>query len=254
LSPAEHQHDVVRLQHGLGRRLAEARAAPDLIDGHHAVDAVLEGADGAAGDRPDAEAARDDLGHAVLLAGVVLGPEVAGQRCRGLADIDPEQQRADLRDDDDDGDEAEQIGDAVGGRHVGLKPLDLARRQSEPRDRLGRRAQHGGFRRRAGEQPRGRAVVEPEQRDGRRQQQQHGGDLDEGQDAVAPAAANIVEELRAGREAEREDEEREGDVLQVRADLHAELPDRQRDEQRSANTADLDGADPDLADQIAQGQ
>ena len=60
--------------------------------------------------------------------------------------------------------------------------------------------------------------------------------------------------MRSGREAQRIDEQREGEVFQVGADGDTHLTNGQRDEQRAADAADLNRSQTDFSYKIAQRQ
>jgi len=80
-----------------------------------------------------------------------------------------------------------------------------------------------------------------------RQEHRHG-------DLAQRAAVERAEELRPALVADRIDEEREHDALHARVDVHAKLADQHRRDERAAHATDLELAEVDLADRIADGE
>ncbi len=70
-----------------------------------------------------------------------------------------------------------------------------------------------------------------------------------------PVAAQPAKELRAGPEADREQEQQEEALLDVvRAAVIAELADEHAREQRSGHRAELEAAEGDLSEQVAEAE
>lgn len=98
-----------------------------------------------------------------------------------------------------------------------------------------------------------RAGVEAEHDGCQGHQREDGDDLDEREDAVAPAGANIDEKLGSRRKAQGKDEQGEGGVLEVVADRDAQLSDGQRHKKRAADATKLNRPDAEAPNQMSEG-
>ena len=125
----------------------------------------------------------------------------------------------------------------------------------ELRDRVHRRADGGGLGERARDEPgRGARVVAEEQRDDIGHDQARGGH-DRGERRVRePVAAQPAKELRTRPEADREQEQQEEALLDLVRQRDAELAHEHSGEQRPGHGAELETAERDLAEQVAEAQ
>ena len=206
LAPSADQDAVARLQHDGRLRPDHGAAAQDALDADVVPVTLFDVADGlprAAGHlqlAPDERRRREALAFAQRAVAAELAPEALGF----VAKIHAQDERRELAREQHDRDEPEQVAHAVRGDDVGLQARGFGGGEAEPADRLRRRADHRGFGRGSREQAGRRALVELEHGDKAKHERDHDNHLDDRQDAVAPAAADIGEKLRTARKAERE--------------------------------------------------
>jgi hypothetical protein len=253
VTPADCEHYVADTQDLVRRRPERIAVASHAPDGHAERDQLLCFEHRFAGHAFHAQHATDQQRQraALAFAHVVLATELLPQLPGGFAQVHAQQPWRELACEQYDRDQAEQVGHAVSRDDIGLQYAYLLRRDAQPRNRFGRGADHGRLRRGAGEQARGRALVQPQQRHGNGQQGQQHKDFHEREQPDAPFASDIGEELGTAGEAQREDEDGERNVLDVVVEAHAALPDDERGDQRAADAAELERAEPDRADGMA---
>ncbi|MCY1499748.1 hypothetical protein D9M68_337750 [compost metagenome] len=252
-APAHGQDHVAVAQDFSRRRPEGVAATADAANGDAKLHGPLGIEDGLAGDPFDAQqAAHQQRQRAALaVAHVVLAAKLLPQLRGGFAQVHPQQPWRELAGEQHDRHQAEQVGHAVRGDDIGLQHAHLLGRDAEPRDRFGGGADHRRFGGGTGQQACRRALVQVQQRhrDGKqRQQHEH---FHQRQQADAPFAPDIGEELRTAGEAQRKDEHGKGHVLDIVVELRAGLPDHQRGDQRPADAAKLERAEADRTDRMA---
>ena len=170
-------------------------------------------------------------------------------------EIDAHEARGELREEPCGADHAHQVGDRerdgnpVGHRHA------LGFRQIEFGDRVARCANRRRLGQRSGDHTGGRARVVTEQfadhvgRDepGRR-------DDDREQRLVQAVTLQAAEELRAGPEADRKQEQQEETLLDLARHVNAQLPDDDAGQQRAGDGAERETSEFQLADDIADAE
>ena len=233
-------------------------APSDAFDGCVAAELGFHRSDGLARGCRHAKASADQCreGMSLIRIEVEIGTtEPCQGEARLLAQVNPQQPGRDLTGEQHDGDEAEDVGQRVRGRDIGLKCLCRRRRETQSADRLARGTHHGGLGRGSRQQSACRAHIQLEQPRGEECHGDNQHDLDDDQQAPGPGGAvDAGEELWRDGEAKGVDEQREHEPLQAGIDLHADLADHQRGKQRAGNAAQLKRSQFDGTNRIADDQ
>jgi hypothetical protein len=256
-APPDHENHIALAQLQLWADLDELAVALDLFDG-----------DGCGGIRVfdlghrSLEIGREfvDAAHQRRGCGVLVGPERCGAGLHGglgrngvVPDRSAHELRQDVDADDDRAERAEDVGDCIADGHVALKARHLVRGKPQLGNGVASGTDDGGLRQAARRNPRCEAFVEAVQLC----HDDHRGEASDGHhdgehDFLDRALAERAEELRSAFEADCVDEEREKHRLDAVVDLHANLADNHRDQQRAGHAAQLELAELQLADVVAQ--
>jgi hypothetical protein len=247
------------LEHQRGAHLDELAVALDALDGDGGRRVgVLDAGHRALRIGHELVDAADQRGRRFFLVGAQhLHAGLHGRLGRDgvVADGAAHEPGQDVDAHDDGAEGAEHVGDRIADRDIALQPRRLGRGEAELGDRIAGRADDGRLREAAGRHARRQALVEPAQlghdHDGRQAAGRHHRGQD---DLLDRLLAERAEELRPALEAHGIDEQREQHRLHAAVDLHAHLAHDHRHQQRARHAAQLELAELDLADPVADRQ
>ena len=232
LAGAGDRDDIAGLQHEVGIGVGNLLAAADTLDQQAAVGHAGFGLRDGPADigriRPDDVGAHFPVAprrQHVLAAGAAahLGFILGAS----LRQIDAEQPRPELGQDDRRADGAEDIGDGVTDRNLVGETLGLIGRQAEPHDLVGGNSDRSRDGLRAGIQSRRVAEIEAGELRAQVRNDQAERQHDQGKaDLLRPFARQALEELRPDAVADRKQEQQKEDRLHVRRDGDGQLADR----------------------------
>ena len=254
----DQEDDVAGLE--LERRLRpdQRATALDALDADRLGAGALDFGDAAAGRGFDAIDAPDQIGRRRIFADAVAarsGEQLRLGLDRVVADAATHEPGQNVDADDDRAEGAEDVGDGVADRDIGLQALGLVCGEAEFADRGAGRADDRRLGQAARRDPGGEPLVEAEHArqhdDGdEAADRQHG----RHRDLAQRLAAERAEELRAALIADGVDEQCEENGFDAVVDRDAHLADDHRGQERAGDAAELELAELEFADPVADGQ
>ena len=172
-----------------------------------------------------------------------------------LGEVDAQQFRRELRQHPRGDRDADQVGDREGDRDVVAERRPVRLREVQTRDGVHGRADGRRFRERPRDKTcRGARIVAKEHGHDPGDHEARRGDDGRERRVGEPIALEAPEELRARPEADREQEQQEEALLDLVRQRDPELPHQHAREQRARHCAELEAAERDLAEQVAEPQ